>query len=182
MKKLDGRIDALDFDLGAGDDVVMSFGDTENDADAWMSSIEIDGGSGEDYINIDSSMLGLLADPGKYHLEGGDDADRIKITGINFDYDSVLLEGGLGDDTVMGADGDDVAFGGFDDRTGPANTAFDGFDLILTYDGADYIDGGDEFDQFSKPGGVTDQTGDIALYSLEKGSGYADGDDSSTCC
>ena len=175
FKKIDGRIDHLNLTLGDGADVVISAGDVDNDGVDWMQSITILGEDGEDYINIDASLLGLAATVGNplpYKLQGGLKDDRVKVTGVNTLYDGVLLQGGLGDDTIMGADGSERAIGGIDDNGDGSNTVFDGFDVLITNGGNDYLDGGDEYDKFDAP----DSTADIALYSTKKGSGYAAGD------
>ncbi len=168
--RLDGVVAELDLKLGGGNDTVNSTGDFDNNAEIGFTKITVDGEGGNDYINIDSSMLapGSTTAAGSYHLIGGLGNDRLKITGVNSNYSGVLLEGGDGDDKLTGADGPERIFGGYDDAT-TANAAFDGFDIIVGNGGNDLLDGGDEWH--------TDRTGirrNIAAYSPVTGSTFTD--------
>ncbi|MCA9011336.1 MAG: calcium-binding protein, partial [Planctomycetaceae bacterium] len=168
FKRLDGVVKNIDMDMGAGNDTFNSTGDSDNNgggAAQGLTSILINGGAGEDYINVDSSML----ESGSYILRGGADNDRVKIGGIYSGYTGVTIEGGLGDDKLTGGDGPDRIFGGHDD-TSSANTVFDGFDFIVGNGGDDLLDGGDEYE-----GNGTAAAHDVAVYSPLTGSLYAPG-------
>ncbi|MFP6692110.1 MAG: calcium-binding protein, partial [Pirellulales bacterium] len=158
LKRLNGRVDAVVIDGGGGDDVITLIGDAENEAK--LTSLWIDGEAGHDYISLDGSMLGpgtgsgphAALRPGTagnfaydYLLSGDAGDDRIKLIGTSTSYGGLLLDGGDGDDVIMGKDGPEHVQGGR------------GFDVIMTYDGDDLIDGGDEFDA------------DIALFTNEAG-------------
>ncbi len=168
FRKIDGHISHLTLNLGKGNDTVNSTGDSDNNTETGLTTITINGQDGNDYINIDSALLapGGSTPAGSYHLLGGQGNDRLKITGVNSNYSGVLLEGGLGDDKLTGADGPDRIFGGHDD-TSSTNTEFDGFDIIVGNGGNDYLDGGDEWH--------VNRTGilrNIAVYSPVTGSTF----------
>jgi Ca2+-binding RTX toxin-like protein len=174
FKRLDGVVKHLDISMDAGDDTFNSTGDFDNNgggAGQGLTSILINGGTGEDYINVDSSML----ESGTYILRGGADNDRVKIGGIYTGYTGVTIEGGLGDDKLTGGDGPDRIFGGHDD-TATANTAFDGFDFIVGNGGDDLLDGGDEYEvnRTVVVDGIAANR-DVAVYSPLTGSSYAPG-------
>ena len=124
---------AIQVDAGAGDDVIELVRDDENDAT--LTSVSIQGGAGDDHIEVDSALLG--SDSHVYELLGGAGDDRIKLTGKNTSYSGLLLDGGSGDDAILGGKGNDTIRGGA------------GFDVIAAYDGNDVIEGGDEFDMTS---------------------------------
>ena len=63
---------------------------------------------------------------------GGVTLDTIDITGLNSTYNRLLLNGGVGDDSIFGHDGPDKIIGG------------SGFDILAGYSGVDVILGGDE--------------------------------------
>ncbi|MEI7701943.1 MAG: hypothetical protein WCK86_19250, partial [Planctomycetia bacterium] len=161
--KLNGVVSEIALNLGDGNDTFESTADAN--ISTGMTTITIDGQGGEDYINIDSSLLNSAG--GVYVLRGGPGNDRVKVSGIKDDYAGVTIEGGLGDDILRGGDGPDRIFGGYDD-TSTANTAFDGFDVIFGYGGDDVLDGGDEFE-----GNGTSAAHDVAVYSPVAGSIYS---------
>lgn len=99
---------------------------------AEIGGVTIDGGSGNDTIDVDPAIIPpyqsthhpLDALPG-VRVNGGTGNDRI-TGGRGRDY----LNGGSGDDIIDGAGGNDVIYGG------------DGVDTLWGNDGDDYMDGG----------------------------------------
>ena len=131
LKKLNGRIENLVINSGDGDDVIDVYGDAEQSA--FLTSLNIHGGNGEDYIRIASELLGDKGiSANAYKVYGDGDNDRLKVEGVNANYSGILLDGGAGDDTIMGKDGREHVKGGT------------GFDVIMTYGGDDLVYGGDE--------------------------------------
>ncbi|MHC4066894.1 MAG: hypothetical protein ACYSUI_20650, partial [Planctomycetota bacterium] len=145
LKRLNGRVNDIQISTGGQADMIQLIGDAKNSTT--LSSLEIDGQGGDDYITVDSNMLGPVIDGTMpYRLFGGAGNDRVKLTGKNSGYAGVLLDGGSGDDIIFGGQGIDHVMGGR------------GMDVIATYGGADEIHGGDEFEET-----------DLALYTDESG-------------
>jgi hypothetical protein len=145
LKRLNGRVNDIQISTGGEADMIELIGDAKNSTT--LSSLEIDGQGGDDYITVDSNMLGPVIDGTMpYQLFGGAGNDRVKLTGKNRSYAGVLLDGGSGDDVIFGGQGIDYVAGGR------------GMDVIATYGGADAIYGGDEFEET-----------DLALYADASG-------------
>ncbi len=116
---IDGGIDDDFIDGGDGDDSIIG----------GHGSDEIYGGEGNDFINAGDSTLAWGQAP--------DDIDPQPENGRDY------VDGGAGNDTILGEDDDDTLVGGAGDDV------IDGGideDLILGGAGNDYLDGGDQED------------------------------------
>ena len=140
LKKLNGRVNSITVTGNSGNDNIMITGDINNPGT--LSTLIVNAGVGDDYVVVDSNMLGPA---GTYTLTGDTGHDRLKLTGDNTNYAPVTINAGSGDDIVMGGDGPETILGEA------------GFDVILAAGGADTIHGGDE------PSSV------IAIYTDDKG-------------
>ncbi len=123
----------------AGRDEV--YGSTGDDIVAGGTGVDVMGGQdGNDAVFADNELteaqLRAYIDSSAIALTAGTMPAQLSIT------TSEWLQGGLGDDTVAGADGNDIIFGG------------GGKDLLVGGAGHDVIDGDDDYD----PGNITTVT------------------------
>ncbi|HEX2233575.1 MAG TPA: calcium-binding protein [Thermoleophilaceae bacterium] len=124
---------------GPGDDTLTGGDATdfllgEDDGDTIL------GGGGNDIVITDLRCSGDMAPPAPNDVEGGDGDDG--------------LIGGLGADTMDGGDGDDNLFGaraesGVDGDAGDDLAGGAGEDVLVGHDGPDLLDGGDGADQLN---------------------------------
>ncbi len=143
------------------------------DGDLAIDTVTVNGTNGNDKVKV--SFPGAVAFMGLPYLVGitSEDEDKDSITfnamGGNDSIDGsklpagivpVVLDGGIGNDTVLGGAGDDVVFGGDDnDKLGGAA----GDDDLIGGNGNDVVDGGAGDDELSGSNGndtVTGGTGD----------------------
>ncbi len=110
-----------------------------------VTSVVIDAGSGDDYINVESSVTVPVT------ITGGSGKDYIEYNGarndtvINGGADSDTIYGGSGNDTINGGDGDDLIYGRGGDDTIHGNN---GNDVIIGGTGRDYLYGDADNDTF----------------------------------
>ena len=128
---------------GAGDDVLF--------IDAEDRQADIDGGDGEDLVIV-GGATGVTFDLGAARVEmgkGGEGNDTLLTTGA----DTIIANGGAGNDTLVGGPGEDILEGGpgADVLVGGAG------DDILLIDGLDTVDAGEGTDALivEDPAGVT---------------------------
>jgi len=141
--------------------------------DLAFDTVTVNGTNGNDKVKV--SFPGAVAFTGLPYLVGitSEDVDKDSITfnalGGNDSVDGsklpagvvpVVLDGGIGNDTVLGGAGDDLVFGG-DDNDKLSGAAGD--DDLLGGNGNDVVDGGAGADELSGGNGndtVTGGTGD----------------------
>ncbi|HKB00865.1 MAG TPA: calcium-binding protein, partial [Gemmataceae bacterium] len=155
-----------------------------------VTGIDVDGFSGNDFIDLNSAAAGftpitlpatvrggagfdsLAGGNGNDQLVGGDDADLVFG---NIGDDS--LDGGLGNDTLFGGSDNDTVVGGADDDrlTGDFGSdsllGGDGNDTLLDADGDDTLLGGLGNDRLSGSFGADFLFGEGGNDSLFGGSG-----------
>ena len=131
-----------------------------------VNSLRIIGGTGNDSIVFDASLVGVFT--GSITVTGNAGNDTINggslTTGINF-------SGGAGDDTAVGGLGNDTLSGGA------------GFDRIIAAGGNDLVDGGDDADTLRGNVGNDTLTGGAGADVIIAGTGNdkangGDGNDS----
>ena len=168
-------------DGGLGDDVIQT-GDDNDLAFGGEGDDIIDGGFDDDTISGDAGDDTLIGGEGNDTILGGDGDDSI-VGGIGLPDDPInipddgsgpfgpdlrpdngrdLLDGGAGDDiilgeddddTLLGGEGDDFLDGGIDDDSLEGGA---GEDTLLGGQGDDFLDGGDGDD--SAEGGIGNDT------------------------
>jgi Ca2+-binding RTX toxin-like protein len=117
---------------GNGNFVVIRNGATQTLASAGVTSIDIFGYDGDDYVHVGPAVLGVYVDAGagNDYIQGGDGNDTI-TSGAGKDR----AFGGLGDDRVAGNGGHDKLFGEA------------GKDRLYGGEGNDTLDGGSSADR-----------------------------------
>ncbi|MFT5526283.1 MAG: Ca2+-binding RTX toxin-like protein, partial [Pirellulaceae bacterium] len=143
LRGLNGRIDHIDLSSGDSGDMIEVLSDLETAAT--LVSLDIDSGGGDDFIRVDPKLFGVEA-PETYTIASGAGLDRIKLqqdvnddpskpAAVQYIYTGVFLDGGPGDDVIMGHTGKETVKGG------------SGADVIMTYAGDDEVHGeaGDDF-------------------------------------
>ncbi len=144
LEGLNGRVDSITINAGGGVDLIEVQGDASA-SNAFFGTLFLDGGSGDDYLRVDPSVLGVAATSSSYILRGGDGGDRIKLlkdkdddaaaaSAVSYSYSGVNIEGGAGDDVLFGHTGSENFLGG------------DGNDVIYAFAGDDTIDAGNQDD------------------------------------
>lgn len=186
-----------DWLLGNDGDDFLSGGPNDDYADGGAGSDDVFGGAGDDWLLAGTGMLGrVFGDDGDDVLVGSDEGDDDP----NFADATRLgdwLDGGAGDDTILGLGGADVVFGGAgndvvdggvhgdlvhggadDDRIygglgGDQLEGDDGDDLIDGEWGADLLRGNAGRDELYGGGGAGDRleggADDDALYGSDDG-------------
>jgi len=80
---LQGRVENISVEGGAGNDTVNLSGSSENDDGSGESGVTVAGGSGDDWLIVDFSRGNPLPAKG-LHYDGGDDYDVISFQGGSF--------------------------------------------------------------------------------------------------
>lgn len=142
---------------------------------AEVLTINVNGSVGPDMIKLDASLADFA---GGIVFTGGDGADKLDATGMNFpvtmfgEAGNDSLIGGQRDDLFLGGIGNDSALGGSgnDTLTGAAGNdvllGSGGADLLTGDDGNDRVDGGEDNSDTVSGGAGND--------SLSGGDGYQD--------
>ena len=158
LEGLNGRVDGITIDARGGVDLIEVQGDAAA-VNAFFGTLLLSGGSGDDYLRVDPSVLGAAATTSSYVLSGGDGGDRVKLlkdkdddaaaaTAVSYSYSGVNLDGGAGDDVLFGHTGSENIVGGA------------GNDVIYAFAGTDTIDAGDQDDYITAgPGNDTISAG-----------------------
>jgi Ca2+-binding RTX toxin-like protein len=147
-------LDVLNVLLGAGTDTLVAYSDPADPAVTSTIGFQIEGGAGDDRIEVTAAASGLAVDP-PATLLGGQGADTL-LGGNSAD----ILLGGAGSDSIAGGLGDDFILGD-GDATGvgstpalitpfaiaPANVATGDDDTLFGDAGNDTINGGHGADQ-----------------------------------
>ena len=186
-----------DWLLGNDGDDFLSGGPNDDYADGGAGSDEIYGGSGNDWLFAGTGMLGhVYGDDGSDVLVGSDEGGDDPNFGDSVRFGD-WLDGGAGDDTILGLGGADVIFGGAgndfvdggangdlvrggadDDRIygGLGNDQLEGDagdDLLDGEWGTDLLRGGAGRDELYGGGGVGDRleggADDDVLYGSDDG-------------
>jgi hypothetical protein len=98
-----------------------------------VGSLRLDGSAAADMVVLDASLAGYL---GTFQFSGGDGNDNLDASKVNF---AVTMDGGQGNDSLVGGGGNDLFFGG----AGNDNAkGFGGNDSLEGGDGNDNLDGG----------------------------------------
>lgn len=149
MVLADVRIEA-----GSGDDVVEV-------VSPMLNSVDIDGGSGDDWIIGGPKADRLVGGPGNDILVGGDGDDLLEGNAGDDE-----LNGGAGNDQLFGGLGDDFLFGGEAASTEDRLFGGDGDDVLVAGAGDDLLDGGSGNDRYDGGAGaneVVDKSGSESL-------------------
>ena len=118
-------------DAALGETVEVTYLNTFKQTFEGVQAIHADGGSGDDVIQVDSSV-GVPV-----HFQGGDDNDRFVYRGTA----TALLEGNDGNDTLIGGVNNDILIGGNDFESSSSSNSVMG-DLLEGGGGNDILVGG----------------------------------------
>lgn len=171
----------VDFDDGV-DDL-----DFDADLDDFLNQLNVNGGEvtvvgelDDDDDDLDFDALRITGSNGSVVLQDPllEDAVRLGEDNDNFvqnTANAVIVDGGVGNDSLTGASGDDFLIGGAGDDLLTGTGGFDTFivgtgaDIIADFEPADVIDLSDSFDdigQILDTGGVATQVGQDTVIDL----------------